>query len=467
MIFHPDTTLDTLRADVAFLRRFPTNPLNFCRTEIYAGTPLEQRMIDCGRALGDYRGRDYDTHEAFERAQRVLHDRCWTDYALMQNAIGLDHAAAVVRRFYKGTALAGRVAAWLRAVNQDTIDLLEEIIEQRAPVRELVARESRTREQFLSEAKQLRIRLQSLKLPPRASTRWPRFAKPAAAAILAIGSLDPRLAAQQTPPSTAQEQATCSITGRVIDPTGAAVRNTQIVVTNANTGASTSVTADTDGRYLVGSLAPGNYTLRAESPGFRIYTRTNITLKAGAERIDIGLTVGPLLCEMVAVEAIPHPANLIERRKPFTYVVGQERDGGTLQGIARLVYGDPDAWLLIFNVNRDTVKDPDALPYGTALVIPPNTSWATPKLVRRVEPVYPPEAKREQISGSVILDVTLKADGTVISAQKASGDNLLVEAARTAVLRWRYRPLRIGGKLVLNFTVAIIFEKNGKVRTIK
>ena len=49
MTFNPDTTLDTLRSDVAFMRRFCGNPMNFCRAEIYAGTPLEKRMIECGR----------------------------------------------------------------------------------------------------------------------------------------------------------------------------------------------------------------------------------------------------------------------------------------------------------------------------------------------------------------------------------------------------------------------------------
>jgi TonB family protein len=477
MIFHPDTTLDTLRADVAFLRRFPTNPLNFCRTEIYAGTPLEQRMIDCGRARGDYRGRDYHFSDpaaglAFEAARQVLHDRCWTNYALMQNAIGLDHAGAVVKHFYKGgqrDELSGRVAAWLRTVNADTIDLLEACVEQSEPVRELAAREAHTRARLLSEAMQLRIDLQSLQLPARTPVRWPPFARPAAAALLAIGSLDPHLVAQQTPASTLQEQGTSSITGRVIDPSGAAVPRVSITVTNTGTGASRTVTTDGDGRFLADGLTPGNYTLRAQSPGFKMAVRTNITLKPGVgERIDIGFTLEVGCCEMVAVgTAIPQPANLIDKRKPFTYIVGQEQDNGTLQGIAKLVYGDSNAWILIFRANRDIVKNPAAVPFGSALLIPPKTRRGIPKLIHGVQPIYPPEARREHISGSIILDLTLKADGAVMAAQKVSGDDRLAEAARTAVLQWRFRPLRIHTSLVLNFPIAITFEKNGKVRTIK
>ncbi len=59
MIFNPDATLDTLRSDVAFMRRFSGNPLNFCRAEIYEGTPLERRMIELGRARGNYLAREY------------------------------------------------------------------------------------------------------------------------------------------------------------------------------------------------------------------------------------------------------------------------------------------------------------------------------------------------------------------------------------------------------------------------
>ena len=57
MTFNPDANLNTLRADLAFMRRFAGNPLNFCRAEIYEGTPLEKRMVALGRARGDYRAR--------------------------------------------------------------------------------------------------------------------------------------------------------------------------------------------------------------------------------------------------------------------------------------------------------------------------------------------------------------------------------------------------------------------------
>jgi len=41
LLLNPDSTLEDFRANVAFLRGHCGNPMNFCRTEIYAGTPLE------------------------------------------------------------------------------------------------------------------------------------------------------------------------------------------------------------------------------------------------------------------------------------------------------------------------------------------------------------------------------------------------------------------------------------------
>lgn len=100
MTFNPDANLNTLRTDLAFMRRFAGNPLNFCRTEIYAGTPLEKRMIALGRARGDYRAREYNMSDpvadlACTIALDLFYERCWGNGSLMQNTIGLDHMVAV------------------------------------------------------------------------------------------------------------------------------------------------------------------------------------------------------------------------------------------------------------------------------------------------------------------------------------------------------------------------------------
>ncbi len=59
LLFNPRSTLTDISENVAFLRRNALNPTNFCRTEIYAGTPLLRRLEREGRLLGDYWGHHY------------------------------------------------------------------------------------------------------------------------------------------------------------------------------------------------------------------------------------------------------------------------------------------------------------------------------------------------------------------------------------------------------------------------
>jgi TonB family protein len=64
---------------------------------------------------------------------------------------------------------------------------------------------------------------------------------------------------------------------------------------------------------------------------------------------------------------------------------------------------------------------------------------------RRVEPAYPPLAQAAQISGSVVVEVTVDEEGKVISARAISGHPLLKDAAVTAARGWTFTPTRLQG----------------------
>jgi TonB family protein len=151
--------------------------------------------------------------------------------------------------------------------------------------------------------------------------------------------------------------------------------------------------------------------------------------------------------------------NLNEKKKPFNYVVGERKDGGTFEGIAKLVYGDPKAWVQIFEANRSVLLVPGPIPYGTAIYVPARKR-VVPKLISKVTPVYP----RSGGPGEVVLDATLAGDGTVKWVGVIDGDPVLAEAAVSAVKQWRYRPLVVKGKAVDQFVVVVSFGKNGKVK---
>ena len=61
--------------------------------------------------------------------------------------------------------------------------------------------------------------------------------------------------------------------------------------------------------------------------------------------------------------------------------------------------------------------------------------------VHRVAPAYPMAARRRGLEGSVVLRVTFDAQGRpeAVAVKAGSGSGMLDDAAREAVLRWRFR----------------------------
>jgi len=66
----------------------------------------------------------------------------------------------------------------------------------------------------------------------------------------------------------------------------------------------------------------------------------------------------------------------------------------------------------------------------------------------RVEPVYPEEAKRQGVEGTVKLHVVVSRDGTVQSAEPISGPTLLAKAATSAIREWHYAQTLLAGQPV-------------------
>ena len=152
-------------------------------------------------------------------------------------------------------------------------------------------------------------------------------------------------------------------------------------------------------------------------------------------------------------------------RDRFTYSVGEAEDGGTLRGIAKLVYGDQKMWVRIYEANRDVLDgyhQLSKLGYGLSLTIP-SLFQPEPKLETKILPPYPPEAASQHVHGEVAMDVTLNDDGTVQEVKVIEGDPLLADAATAAVEQWKYHPRMVHGKLVDKIVVVLKFEKNGKV----
>src|SRR5262245_27510801 len=84
-----------------------------------------------------------------------------------------------------------------------------------------------------------------------------------------------------------------SITGRVVDNSGAAVANAAVTITNTATNVSSSTTTNESGDYTALYLIPGPYSVTVEATGFKKSTRQNIEIRVGDKlQIDLQLEVG-------------------------------------------------------------------------------------------------------------------------------------------------------------------------------
>jgi len=79
-------------------------------------------------------------------------------------------------------------------------------------------------------------------------------------------------------------------------------------------------------------------------------------------------------------------------------------------------------------------------------------------IVQKTIPVYPLIAKAARIEGTVILQATISATGTIENLRVVSGHPMLQQAAMDAVRNWRYRPYLLNGQPVeVETTVNVIF----------
>jgi protein TonB len=82
-------------------------------------------------------------------------------------------------------------------------------------------------------------------------------------------------------------------------------------------------------------------------------------------------------------------------------------------------------------------------------------------LIHQVRPVYPKEARKEHIEGTVRLDVVISKTGELSEILLVSGNSMLVPAAMDAVKQRRYAPTLLNGEPVeIKTTIDINFNLN-------
>ena len=136
IVFHPEATIGSMLTDLGFAARHPAHPMNYCRAEIYAGTPLEARMRAAGRLEGTaltptYRYTDPKVALVWAVGSELFAGRCWGEDDLLGSVIRLDHQVAVLDRFYEGPRareLAAAFRAWQIDLNLETAGFFRELV---------------------------------------------------------------------------------------------------------------------------------------------------------------------------------------------------------------------------------------------------------------------------------------------------------------------------------------------------
>jgi outer membrane receptor protein involved in Fe transport len=95
-------------------------------------------------------------------------------------------------------------------------------------------------------------------------------------------------------PKTALSQAVYgNIFGTVTDPSGAAVPNAKVTITNIAKGTSTTTTTNATGNYTVTHLIPDSYLVKVEAQGFKTATQQPVVVNADqGAKVDMPLQLG-------------------------------------------------------------------------------------------------------------------------------------------------------------------------------
>ena len=128
-------------------------------------------------------------------------------------------------------------------------------------------------------------------------------------------------------------------------------------------------------------------------------------------------------------------------------------EGGVVGGVAGGIVGG----LVAAPPPPPPPPPPPAPPKGPVRI---GGNIQAPALVKRVEPTYPDIALVAKVTGLVILEATVGADGSVESVRVLRSVKFLDQAAIDAVKQWKYSPLVLNGvpspfvlSVTLNFSV--------------
>jgi len=81
------------------------------------------------------------------------------------------------------------------------------------------------------------------------------------------------------------------------------------------------------------------------------------------------------------------------------------------------------------------------------------------RLLKQTAPIYPQTALKHGLVGDVKIQAIVDEHGNLTNVKVLSGDAVLVAAAKTAVMQWKYAPSTLNGNPVAApISIVISFE---------
>ncbi|MBB5319424.1 carboxypeptidase-like regulatory domain-containing protein [Tunturibacter empetritectus] len=108
-----------------------------------------------------------------------------------------------------------------------------------------------------------------------------------------------------------QAQTTASLSGNVVDTTGAVIPGATVTLTNTASRDKRDVTSNSSGYFTFAGVIPGTYTVQIAAPGFRGFRQDNVTVDPGDVRnlnnlsLTVGGTTDTITVESAANEIAP------------------------------------------------------------------------------------------------------------------------------------------------------------------
>ena len=155
------------------------------------------------------------------------------------------------------------------------------------------------------------------------------------------------------------------------------------------------------------------------------------------------------LPEPVKVKEVPPPPNQEPPpetpQKPVPIVVGISMSSTTQGGGFAVQVGNTT-----YGKASDKIVDPSQVKaYSAPKYLPPGGADTEPVPLGEIKVPYPEEAKKNDIEGSVLLNVQVDAAGTVTAVSVIKGPGYgLNEAAREILKKYKFKPATKGGEAV-------------------